>query len=263
MSEVERLAAAVGKLADGVSPPRSVLAELGHLCHAARLAFDAKAVSVARVVAGGADGHDGLRYEAADGAGAEQIVGVQLGAGEGIAGFVAASGQALSIDRVADDPRFARQVAESTGYLPAAMLVVPIEGGGDPLGVLSVLDRSPHTGSVDPLVMAGAFARLAAPPLAELDRASRHGAVLLAAMAVALDSGDGVDTVDADAPDAVADALAAALRDEVSAGEWPDPDLARQLALMAELAARPAELRSRAERVIEEMLALTEQRRRR
>lgn len=263
MSDIERLAAAAGRLADGVSPPPSDLAALGDLCRAARLAFGAAAVSVARVVAGGSTAAEGLRYEAADGAGAEQIVGVQLGAGEGIAGFVAATGQALSIDRVADDPRFARQVAESTGYVPAAILVVPIEDGGDPIGVFSVLDRTPHVGGADPLQLAGAFARVAAPSLAELDRASRLGAALLAAMAAALDSAPVAEPEQQADTDSATAALAAALREAAVSGTQADSDLARQLALMARLAARPAEQRRRAERIIEELLALTEQRRRR
>jgi hypothetical protein len=41
------------------------------------------------------------------------------------------------------DPRFARDVAESTAYIPRAILAAPLMGGdGDVLGVLSVLDPS-------------------------------------------------------------------------------------------------------------------------
>ena len=43
----------------------------------------------------------------------------------GLAGYVAVSGQALAIDEPASDPRFARDVAERTGYVPQTLLLVP------------------------------------------------------------------------------------------------------------------------------------------
>ncbi len=95
--------------------------QLDAMCEAALLAFGAAAVSVARA-------HDDhLRYVAASGAGAESIVGTELGLADGLAGFVAASGQAMVIDQPANDPRFARDVAERTGYVPDSMLLVPVD----------------------------------------------------------------------------------------------------------------------------------------
>ena len=40
-----------------------------------------------------------------------------------------------------NDPRFAAQIAAGTGYVPHTMLVVPLKRGGEPIGVLSMLDR--------------------------------------------------------------------------------------------------------------------------
>jgi signal transduction protein with GAF and PtsI domain len=91
-----------------------------------------------------------LTYVAASGVGADQIVGVQLPINRGIAGWVVSSGQPIGIADVQRDARFERAVAESTGYVPRAILAVPIEGStGDPLGVIQVLDSATSAGRDD------------------------------------------------------------------------------------------------------------------
>jgi hypothetical protein len=76
-----------------------------------------------------------------------------------LANFVAASGQSLSISGVESDPRFARDVAERSGYVPTSMLLVPVlSTEGDVAGVISVLDRASTLGDVDALEVAGRFA---------------------------------------------------------------------------------------------------------
>lgn len=148
-----------------------LIAHLQSACTAARLAFGAGSVSVAVVTAGGDDlPVDHLHYVAAEGRGAEGIVGVRLPAGKGIAGYVAATGQALVVDHVTDDARFARDVAERTGYLPTTLLGVPITSRtGQVLGVLSVLDRGHGTaGGGDALALGTAFAGAVAPAVALL-----------------------------------------------------------------------------------------------
>ena len=77
---------------------------LTSLCALARMCLGAVSVSIARVV------DDGLYYAAADGRGAEGIIGTLLPPGAGIAGFVAATGQSLIVRDPASDPRFARDV---------------------------------------------------------------------------------------------------------------------------------------------------------
>ena len=82
-------------------------AGLTAVCEAARVATDAVACSVSVL-----DEQAGeLHYIAATGAGAEQIVGTRLPLGQGIAGFVASSGQGISVSEVRHDPRFAQDVA--------------------------------------------------------------------------------------------------------------------------------------------------------
>jgi predicted Ser/Thr protein kinase len=102
---------------------------------AAAAVFGATATSIAFM-----DG-DELVYESAWGAGADEIVGVRLRPGEGIAAHVAASGRAEAVANCREDPRFAREIAIGTGYIPHTMLVVPLGPAERPFGVLQILDR--------------------------------------------------------------------------------------------------------------------------
>jgi GAF domain-containing protein len=56
---------------------------------------------------------------------------------------VASSGASIAVDDVGQDPRFARDVAERTGYIPKGILAAPLEARDSVLGVISVLDRRP------------------------------------------------------------------------------------------------------------------------
>ena len=82
-----------------------------------------------------------LVYEAAWGAGASEVVGMRLPAGAGLAGAVVAGGEAVAVPECRTDPRFAKQVAAKTGYVPYTMLVTPLVREGSTIGVLSLLDR--------------------------------------------------------------------------------------------------------------------------
>ncbi|MAT05386.1 MAG: GAF domain-containing protein [Acidimicrobiaceae bacterium] len=128
------------------------------ICELARWSHGAAAVSVAII-----DGN-GLEYVASSGAGADEIVGTRLGAGEGLAGFVAATGQSLAVRDAVSDPRFNREVAERTGYVPNAIQIVPIlDADGDVTGVMSMLDRGHHDDVPnDPPFALPGFADLAA-----------------------------------------------------------------------------------------------------
>ncbi len=107
-------------------------------CDAARRMASAGACSVAVVQPDGRS----LRFVAASGRGAGEIIGTVLPISTGIAGYVAASGQALEVGDVRDDPRFAADVAEATGYVPRSMLALPLLGDdGEVAAVLSLLDR--------------------------------------------------------------------------------------------------------------------------
>ena len=47
---------------------------------------------------------------------------MRIPASQGLTGWVAQSGQPVAISDVSSDPRFSRQAAEQTGYVPQAIL---------------------------------------------------------------------------------------------------------------------------------------------
>jgi len=99
--------------------------------------FDAAACSIA--LTDPASGE--LVYEAAWGAGGAEVVGLRLPPGAGLAGTVVASGEGVVVPECRKDPRFARQVAAKTGYVPYTMVVSPLVRDGQTIGVISLLDR--------------------------------------------------------------------------------------------------------------------------
>ena len=110
---------------------------LRSIVEVARGVFAAAAASVFLV-----DRADGsLVFEAISGEGEEKLVGRRFPSGTGIAGWVAAFGQPLFIDDAADSPQFARDAAESTGYVPQSIMAAPLIRDGECIGVLEVLDR--------------------------------------------------------------------------------------------------------------------------
>jgi GAF domain-containing protein len=134
---IARLIRAVGEATSALEPPgyREMLQGVVDL---ARELFTAAACSVAVL-----DDDDQLVYRVASGAGADDIVGMCLPLGHGIAGWVASSGSSLAVEDVTEDPRFARDIAERTGYVPRSILATPLETRRAVLGVMSVLDRRP------------------------------------------------------------------------------------------------------------------------
>lgn len=142
---------------------------LAEIVRSTRQQLGAAACSIALL-----DG-DELVFRVADGAGAEQIEGMRLPVGRGLAGYVVASEQAIAVD-VRSDQRFDVQTAESTGYVPTTILAVPIEGDEGPIGVLEVLDRQP---GVHDMEVAAAAARQVALAV-QLVRSSAEVDVVLA-----------------------------------------------------------------------------------
>ena len=82
--------------------------------------FEAAAVSVALRE----DETGELVFQAAWGTAAEEIVGVRLSPGEGIAGAALASGEPIVVPECRSDSRFADWVAAGTRYVPNTLLAV-------------------------------------------------------------------------------------------------------------------------------------------
>jgi GAF domain-containing protein len=166
-----RSAAAVGVLAS----EEAHLALLGSIVDVARAIFGARASSIFLLD----EETDELVFEAASGLGSAELVGSRFPSGTGIAGWVLATRQPLVLEDVSNDPRFARDLAEATGYVPKALMAVPLLHEERALGVLEVLDR-PDRGR-SPLAemdLLGLFAGQAAIALDLLQAARRSRAVL-------------------------------------------------------------------------------------
>lgn len=141
-----------------------------------RSVFGAKACSIMRFD----QPTDALVFEAVAGEGAATLVGRRIPSRTGIAGWSLASEEPIAIADVADDPRFARDVAEQTGYVPRKLAVYPLLHREQSLGVLNVLDQgaAAHSGLAD-MALLGRFAAHAAMTLAVV-QAARRGQALLA-----------------------------------------------------------------------------------
>lgn len=130
----------VARLGDALGTairPDNLERELRAAVAGIREVFAAAACSFAQVEPDGAT----LRFAAADGAGADEIVGVSLPVSRGIVGWVVMSGEPIQVADVATDTRFARDVAESTHYVPTTIMAAPVlDAHGDIAGVVEVLD---------------------------------------------------------------------------------------------------------------------------
>ena len=194
MSEEFRAAVAVGVL--GAEKDYREL--LQSIVEVARAIFRAKASSIFLLD----EEADELVFEAVAGHGSESLVGRRFPSSQGIAGFVLVSRQPLVIENVVEDPRFSREVAESTGYVPNGLMAVPLLHEERTLGVLEVLDRpSDARFTLTEMELLGLFAGQAAIALDLLQRARRAQSVLadegelasLARIAAALEARRGED----------------------------------------------------------------------
>jgi GAF domain-containing protein len=91
---------------------------------------------------------------------------------------VLVTGQPLVIDDVSGDPRFSREFAETTGYVPRGIMAVPLLHEERTLGVLEVLDRADTRFTLDQMQLLGLFAHQAAIAIDLLRAARRARAVL-------------------------------------------------------------------------------------
>jgi GAF domain-containing protein len=173
MSATDRLSAAA---AAGVLASEEAYRDLlQSIVGVARAIFEARASSIFLLD----EETDELVFEAVAGEGSGTLVGRRFSSSTGIAGWVLVSRQPLVIDDVTQDPRFARDVAQRTGYVPKALMAVPLLRGERALGVLQVLDRRGSArSSLEQMDLLGLFANQAAIGLDLLLRGRRARAAL-------------------------------------------------------------------------------------
>lgn len=84
---------------------------------------------------------DSLYFRSARGEKSEALKAMRLKAGQGIAGFVAATGEVVRADDADDTEHFDRSLAKKLGYPVGAVLCVPLHAQGRSLGALELLNK--------------------------------------------------------------------------------------------------------------------------
>lgn len=132
MSELYRAAAAAAVL--GSDERHGAL--LQSIADVARALFRAEAATIFLLDEEASE----LVFAAISGTGERSLIGGRLPANTGIAGWTLTTRQPLAVDELRSDPRFSRKSAESIGYVPNALVAVPILLEDTGVGVLEVLD---------------------------------------------------------------------------------------------------------------------------
>lgn len=137
--------------------------------------FDAEAASIALFE----PDPDRLVFRVAAGERGAGAIGLSVPPTQGIVGYVYSTGQALALSDVANDPRFNRDAAEQTGYVPRSIAAAPLLDEHGTQGVLQVLDKhSSPTFSLRDMELVAVFARQATVAISAT-RVLRDGTALL------------------------------------------------------------------------------------
>ena len=173
MSGGENLRAAVAAAVLGAEEDFGAL--LHSVVEVARAIFGARASSVFLFD----EETDELVFAAVAGEGSDHLVGQRFPSSAGIAGWVLVTRQPIVVEDVTEDPRFAQDVAASTGYVPRGLMATPLLHGERGLGVLEVLDRpSASRFTLAEMDLLGLFAAQASIALDLLVRARRARSAL-------------------------------------------------------------------------------------
>lgn len=82
-----------------------------------------------------------LNFEIVVGENADEIKSMKLKIGEGIAGYVAKSGEPLIIADVRKDKRFSPKADEITNFFTKSVICVPLKSKGNILGVIELINK--------------------------------------------------------------------------------------------------------------------------
>jgi Nif-specific regulatory protein len=82
-----------------------------------------------------------LYFKVAIGESQEEVRKFEINMGQGIAGLVAKEGEPLLIPDVTNDPRWYKQISESTGFKTRSIACVPMKVGSETIGVVEVIDK--------------------------------------------------------------------------------------------------------------------------
>ena len=240
LQDVARLAANLGP---ALTPARH-LELLRSITTAAMSLFGAAACSLALL----RENQEELEFYVASGAGADEVVGMRVPVGQGIAGYVVSSGQPIAIEDVTRDPRFAAAFAEGTGYVPRSILAMPLETAREMLGVIEVLDRRTRGAGLEgagEMEMLSLFANQAALAIENSRVFVDLGRALFEAVGIAADGTE----------------LSEALLRVAEGAPGPSADLSELAALFNRLALVGPDERRLATRIVSEVVAFVGARR--
>jgi GAF domain-containing protein len=240
LNELAQLAANLGP---ALTPARH-LELLRSITAAAMSLFGAAACSLALI----RENQEELEFYVASGAGADEVVGMTVPIGQGIAGYVVSSGQPIAIEDVTRDPRFAAAFAEGTGYVPRSILAMPLETEREMLGVIEVLDRRTRAAGLEgagEMEMLSLFANQAALAIENSRVFADLGRALFEAAGVAADGTE----------------LSEALDRVAQRAPSPSADLSELAALFNRLALVGPDERRLATRIVGEVVAFVSARR--
>ncbi len=159
--------------------PGSADALLHSIVEAAANIFGAAAASI--LLVNEAEGV--LEFKVAHGAANRDLVGTRIPLDQGIAGYVAMTGQPIAISNVEQDARFNRAFAKSTGYVPRSILATPLLAGERVLGVMEVLDKiNAPSFAMQDMELLGMFAHQAALAIDQAQMVENLGQVLVTSL---------------------------------------------------------------------------------
>ena len=82
-----------------------------------------------------------LHFKVATGEKGEEVMKFEVNLGQGIAGYVAESGEPLLISDVNKDPRWYKEISESVGFETRSIACVPMKVDGETIGVVEIIDK--------------------------------------------------------------------------------------------------------------------------
>ena len=140
--------------------PNSNDALLKSIVEAAGRIFNAQAASLLLVL----EQEQVLEFKVSYGsANSQDLVGMRFPMTQGIAGYVVMTGQPIAVSNVRQDPRFNRDFAQSTGFVPSSILATPLVSGDRIIGVMEVLDKiNAESFGMQDMDLLGMFANQAA-----------------------------------------------------------------------------------------------------
>lgn len=171
VADLQRLLASIDAAGRAILPQTDD-ALLQSIVSAAAKIFGAAAASILLVN----EERQALEFKVAYGAADHNLVGMSFPLGQGIAGYVAMTGQPIAISDVQQDARFNESFARQTGYVPRSILAMPLISGERVIGVMEVLDKidAPFFGMQDMDLLA-MFAQQAAIAIDQSQHMERIG----------------------------------------------------------------------------------------